>query len=207
MAYRKTEFVENKRKATRAKILQTARTLVEQGGWANCSLTKVAADSGVAVGSVYTHFGKITDLYIEVFETIATEEVAVIAAIAASEGTATERFEQAVDTFARRALKGPVKSYAVMGEPVAAEVGLFRQKTHAWFIDKFEKIIASGTETGALRPQNPRISAACVLGLLIETLVIPLSSETGRLADSGTQLRREILEFSRHAVGMSSGVH
>lgn len=204
MAYRKTEFVENKRKTTRARILQTARALVELGGWRNCTLNKVAADAGVAVGSVYMHFGKITDLYIEVFETIAAEEVALIAEIAEAEGSAAARFAHAFDTFARRALQGRVKAYAVMGEPVAAEVDEVRQKTHAWFINEFEKIIASGTESGEFRPQNPRVSAACVLGLLVETLIIPLSSDAARLADNGVQLRTELLNFARHAVGISS---
>ncbi|MCB1545204.1 MAG: TetR/AcrR family transcriptional regulator [Methylobacteriaceae bacterium] len=204
MAYRKTEFVENKQKATRERIVRTARALVELGGWKNCSLNAVAAEAGVSVGSVYTHFGKITDLYIDVFEAIAGEEVAILAKIVASSGSASERFLRAVDTFARRALRGRIKAYAVIAEPVAAEVDNVRQKAHAWFIDEFEKIIACGVETGEFRPQNPRISAACVLGLLAETLVIPLSPDAAPLADSGAQLRAEILDFCRRAVGVSS---
>ena len=204
MAYRKTEFVENKQKATRERIVRTARALVELGGWKNCSLNAVAAEAGVSVGSVYTHFGKITDLYIDVFGAIAAEEVAILAKIVASSGSASERFLQAVDTFARRALQGRIKAYAVIAEPVAAEVDDVRQKAHAWFIDEFEKIIAHGVETDEFRPQNPRISAACVLGLLAETLVIPLSPDAAPLADNGAQLRAEILDFCRRAVGVSS---
>ncbi|MFC3616475.1 TetR/AcrR family transcriptional regulator [Lutimaribacter marinistellae] len=151
--------------------MRTARGLVEQGGWTNCTLNKAAAGTGVAVGSVYTHFGKITDLYVEVFNDIAKEEIAVIAAIAEGEGTEEHRFSSAVDTFARRALQGPIKAYAVIAEPVAAEVDEVRQKTHALFIDEFERIIAGGLQNGAFRPEKARISAACVLGLLVDALV------------------------------------
>ena len=204
LAYRKTEFVENKRAQKRERIVSAARGLVEAGGWSNCILTRVAEQAGVSTGSLYSYFNKITDLYIEVFDVIAKEELAIISEIADQSAPASIRFERAVDTFAHRALKGPVRAYAVMGEPVALEVDQVRQQGHALFIAEFEKIIADGVAAGELRPQNPRISAACVLGLLIETLVIPLSNDAPPLANQTQEIRAEILNFSRFAVGMKN---
>ena len=201
MAYRKTEFVKNKRKESRERIVRAARDLVESGGWGNCSLTKVAAASGVATGSVYTHFGKITELYIEVFLAIADEEVAVIADIATSDAPPCERFEAAIVTFARRALRGRVKAYAVIAEPVAAEVDAVRQKHRARFVEQFERIIGDGVSSGDFRTQAPKVAATCVLGALAETLVKPISTQGEKDTSCDAQLQDEILSFCLHAIG------
>lgn len=201
MAYRKTNFVENKRKETRQRIVRAARALVESGGWDNCSLTKVARVSGVATGSVYTHFRKISELYVEVFLAIADEEVSVIAEIAASDASPCERFEATIITFARRALRGRVKAFAVIAQPVAAEVDAVRQKHRVRFVEQFERIIEDGISTGDFRAQNPRVAATCVLGALAETLVKPISAHGEEDTSCDALLQDEILSFCLHAIG------
>lgn len=201
MAYRKTTFVENKRKATRDRITRAARKLVNSGGWSNCSLNKVSKGAEVSAGSIYTHFGKITDLYTEVFLHIADEEVAVIASIAIADTPALDRFIAAVNTFSGRALKGRAKAYAVIAEPVAPEVDATRQRYHAKFIEQYESIIASGVEAGVFRRQNSRVSASCVFGALVETLVMPLSPEDTFPTDSDQRIQEDILLFCLNAVG------
>jgi AcrR family transcriptional regulator len=200
MAYRKTEFVENKRRQTRERILHAAKKLVENGGWENCNLTKVAKNSGVASGSIYNYFEKITDLYIEVFYAIADEEIAVISNIANSKESPLERFKLAISTFASRALKGRTKAYAVIGEPVAQEVDSIRQKYHAKFIEQYERIISDGVKAGDFHAQTPRTSATCAFGALVETLVVPLASTASNLPDNGLELQNEILSFCLRAV-------
>lgn len=201
MAYRKTEFVENKRIKTRERIVRAARDLVEAGGWSNCSLTKVARMSGVASGSVYTHFGKITDLYIEVFLAIADEEAAVISDIASSDATPVERFERAIMTFARRALRGRVKAYAVIAEPVAEEVDVIRQKHRVRFVEHLQRIIVDGVSSGDFRLQNPKVAATCVMGALAETLVRPISTPAEPDGTDDKLLQEQILSFCLYAVG------
>ncbi len=205
MAYRKTEFVENKRRRIRDSIVSVAKELVETGGWGNCTLARVAAQAGIANGSVYTHFARISDLYIEVFFAIAEGEVAIIEEIAGSDAPPVERLQLAIDTFAKRALKGRVKAYAVIAEPVEPQVDAVRQGFHARFIDQYERIVRDGMETGAFCAQDPRTSANCIVGAMIESLVVPLAPEASALADGGARLRRDILAFCMRAVGYSGG--
>lgn len=201
MPYRKTEFVECKRIATRARIIGAAAELVETGGWQACQLKSVARTAGVSTGSVYTHFDRISDLYIEVFGSIAEAELEVIAEVAHRPGPATERLDDAVDRFAARALRGRVKAYAVISEPVPREVEVVRQRYRRRFVELFQQIIEDGVAEGAFGVQDAAITAACTLGALAEALILPLAPDAETLPDRGRALRSEVRSFCRRAVG------
>ena len=201
MPYRKTEFVERKRLATRARIIGAATALVRTGGWKACQLKSVARSAGVSTGSVYTHFDRISDLYVEVFRGIAEAELEVIAEVVRGPGPATERLDDAVDRFAARALRGRVKAHAVISEPVPREVEVVRQRYRRQFVGLFQQIIADGIEEGAFRAQNAATTAACTLGALAEALVQPLAPDAETSQDHGRALRSEVRFFCRCAVG------
>ena len=204
MVYRKTAFVENKQRETRSRIVSSARQLVEAGGWSNCNLTKTAKAAGVSTGSIYSHFDSITDLYITVFQEIANEEAAVIARIASGDGTPSHRFQVAVQTFSERALRGRVKAYAVMAEPVAQEVIAVRQGYHLEFIDTFETMIAEGVVLGEFRQQQPDVTAACVVGSISQSLLLSLALQTEPSKTDDATVVSQILAFCSHAVGMAN---
>ncbi len=201
MAYRKTEFVERKRLATRARIIDAATELVRTGGWKACQLKTVAAAAGVSTGSVYTHFDRIADLYIEVFRGIAEAELEVMAKVADGPEPATERLDVAVDRFAARALRGRVKAYAVIGEPVPRQVEVVRQRYRRRFVTLFQQIIEDGMAEKAFDVQDAATTAACTLGALAEALILPLAPEAEALPDRGNTLRWEVRAFCRRAVG------
>src|SRR3954469_24447709 len=111
MAYRTTERALARRLAVRERILRAAHALVARGGFGAAQVAAVAAQAGVATGTVYRYFASQARLpagpfsrafapkpalFPEVFRRAAQHEVdAVIAAATLSEG---------VETFARRAL-------------------------------------------------------------------------------------------------------
>ncbi len=201
MPYRKTEFVERKRLATRARIIDAATTLVQAGGWKACRLQSVAQAAGVSTGSVYTHFDRISDLYIEVFRGIAEAELEVIAEVVHGPRPAVERLDAAVDRFAARALRGRVKAYAVIGEPVPREVEVVRQEYRRRFVELFRQIIEDGVAEAAFADQDAAATAACTLGALSEALILPLAPDTETLPDRGRALRSQVRSFCRRAVG------
>lgn len=207
MPYRKTKFVEDKLKDTRGCIVSAACELVETGGWRNCILTHVAKEASVASGSIYTHFGKITDLYIEVFLSIADEELAVITEIARSNRAPLDRLEEAINVFSSRAMRGRTKAYAVIAEPVAPEVDAVRQDFRKRFVDEYEHIIAQGVRDGDFCAQDPRIAATCVVGAISETLVRPLSDQTEIHPKAASQIQGEILAFCLRAIGLDQAPH
>lgn len=200
MAYRRTQLVEQKQKESRHRIVSAARRLVVTGGWCNCLLTNIAKESGVATGSIYTHFAKITDLYIEVFVKIADEELAVISEIARSNGSPEDRLVKAINVFSFRAMRGRTKAYAVMAEPVAPEVEAVRQDFRKRFVDEYETIVTQGAREGVFRSQNSKVSANCIVGAISETLVQPLSAHAELGTKEDSQIQAEILAFCLCAI-------
>src|SRR5215218_6358938 len=127
MAYRPTARTEARRAAVRAQIVRSALDLVRRGGYREASVVAVAAGAGVATGTVYRHFPSKAELFAEVFRRASQREVdATRAAADAAGGTATQRLAAAVETFARRALRGRRLAWALIAEPVDPAVEVER---------------------------------------------------------------------------------
>jgi AcrR family transcriptional regulator len=173
VAYRPTERTEARKAEVRAGIVAAARRLIARGGYAEAQVAAVAADAGVATGTLYRHFPSKSELFAEVFRDASQREVDAMAA-AAAEGaaSATERIAAGVETFARRALRSPRLAYALLAEPaVEAERLAFRRA----YRDVLARVIADGIDAGELPAQDVEVSAAALVGAIGEALVGPLS--------------------------------
>lgn len=174
MAYRRTESVQERLDATRARIVEAALALIAAKGYAGCSVAQVADAAGVATGSVYKHFPNKGALFAEVFRTHTQHEVDAVAEASTKPGTIEERVTAAVETFARRALKSPRLAYALLAEPVDPQVEAERLIYRRAYRDIYAQLIADAVDAGDLPPQDPEVTAACVVGALAEALVVPL---------------------------------
>lgn len=92
--------------AQRALIVQGATRVLSRDGFAGLSMAAVAAEAGVATGTVYKQFENKAELVAAVFETVVAREVEAVRA-AVAEGDVLQRVSAAVETFAGRALKNP----------------------------------------------------------------------------------------------------
>jgi AcrR family transcriptional regulator len=117
MAYRQTPAVEARLQDNRSRILQAARALVSEGGWAEAQVASVAATAGMATGTVYRYFASKAELFAEVLSAVSQREVEVLNDIAGSDGPALGRLHSAVATFVRRAMRNPRLAYALIAEP------------------------------------------------------------------------------------------
>jgi AcrR family transcriptional regulator len=176
MAYRPTERTEARRAATRERIVRAAHALIARGGYREAQVAAVAAGAGVATGSVYRHFPSKAELFAEVFRRASQREVdATRAAAEAAGGAAAQRLAGAVETFARRALRGRRLAWALLAEPVDPAVEVERLAFRRAYAAGFAEIVHAGVETGELAPQNVELTAAALVGALGEALVGPLS--------------------------------
>jgi len=205
MAYRKTEFVEKKRVSVRRKIVKAAETLVNEGGWQNCTVTKVAKKADIATGSLYTHFSDITALHEEVYRAIGDQEIHVLHDIAKSELSPLPCLQEAISAFTHRSLKGRIRAYAVIAEPAGNHLEILKQDYHRQFADVFESILARGQEQGVFTLLNCKIAATCILGSLTEALITPLDPHLSLSAEQEQELHHETLKFCLRAVGHSPG--
>lgn len=196
VAYRRTPAVQARLDAKAGLIVQAATKVLSRGGYAALSMAAVAAEAGVATGTVYKNFGGKADLVRAVFRKVVAREVAAVAAAGAN-GTALERVTAAVETFAGRALKNPNLAYVLLAEPVDGTVDSERLHFRRAFAETFESAVAEGVSRGELPPQDPRVSAAALVGAIGEVLVGPLAD-----APHGEFVVPELIAFAIRALGV-----
>lgn len=199
MAYRRTQAVQERLDATRARIVAAAHALVAARGYAGCSVALVADAAGVATGSVYRHFPDKGALFAEVFRTATQREVDAVAEAGSNPGPIEERIARAVETFAGRALKAPRLAYALIAEPVDPQVEAERLVYRRAYRDIFAQVIADAVDAGDLPPQDSEVSAAAVVGAMAEALVVPLHA--------GVAPRRTVPELSAFVVRSLGAPH
>lgn len=195
MAYRRTDSVSARLADTRRAILNAARDLVAEGGFAAAQMTEVARKAGVATGTLYRYFPSKEELCRQVFREVSAREMNVLAGIAAGEGSATQRLNEVLRTFAKRAVRGRRLAYALLAEPV--DVGLVEERarfrrTHG---EIFSGILEDGMATGEFPPLDARTVAACIAGAIPTALIGPLAPESHELEGNGDHVVDEIVRF------------
>ena len=204
MAYRKTEKVTQKMAHTREKILDSARDLLESGGWKACNVTALAKLSGLSAGSLYTHFGNITDIHCHLYRQIGEEELGAIRVIAESGEPGLARLQQAIRCFARRALHGRVRAFAMMAEPAHPEIEHLKQGYHKAFIALFQAILSDALDDGHIPAQPAHLAATFLFGAMVETLIYPLGE--GESEKTGEAVIEDLLTLSFRAVGAAGAL-
>jgi len=175
MAYRETTHTKTRKQTQHANILAAARQRIASGGYQAAQMQALAQDCGIATGTVYRYFPSKADLFAEVFRLAVQAEVDAVDAAAHGAGTPEQRLQAVITTFVRRALRAPRLAYALLAEPmdplVESERLVFRQS----YAQVIEEVLNSGIADGVFADQNPKLSAAALVGLMNETLVGPLS--------------------------------
>lgn len=196
MAYRRTPAVQARLDAQAGLIVQAATKVLSRAGYAGLSMAAVAAEAGVATGTVYKNFGGKADLVSAVFRKVVAHEVQAVASAAAT-GTAVERVTAAVETFAGRALKNPKLAYVLLVEPVDTVVDTERLHFRRAFAEAFESAVAEGVSRGELPAQDAKTSAAALVGAIGEVLVGPLAD-----APHSESVVPELISFAIRALGV-----
>ncbi|MER5281053.1 TetR/AcrR family transcriptional regulator [Streptomyces sp. NPDC002809] len=175
MAYRSTARTEATRLAHRERLLDAARELLTEGGYAAASIAALADRAGVATGSVYNHFASKQELLAAVFRHVAGHELAAVREAVQAESGAAQQVRALVEVFSYRALRSPRTAWALLAEPVDPLVEQERLTYRRGYHALAESVVAAGVTTGELPAQNPRLSAAAVIGAVSEALLGPLS--------------------------------
>jgi AcrR family transcriptional regulator len=178
MPYRRTENVARRLAARHAAIIAAAREAASEGGMAAVQIAPVARRAGIAAGTVYRYFPGKTDLVAAVLAEISTREIASLRRAADVAPGPLSALSAAIMTFAARALRHRRLAYAAIAEPVDAELDAARRKLRQAFAAEFSARIAAAVRGGHLPDQDVTLSAAALIGLLVEGLVGPLAPDS-----------------------------
>jgi AcrR family transcriptional regulator len=188
----------------RRRILEAARVVVAEQGFAAAQVAVVASVADVATGSIYRHFPSKASLFSEMLRVVCVRELEVVRAITSEQGrTAIERIGDAVATFVDRTLRGEGLAYAVIVEPMDPEVDQVRLEARAGLADAFADLIEEGIESGEFSDQNARVRGAAIVGAFLEGVVAPLAERATRPPDREA-ISGEIARFCQAAIAGGS---
>jgi AcrR family transcriptional regulator len=177
MPYRRTENVARRLAARHAAIIVAARDAASEGGMAAVQIAPVAQRAGIAAGTVYRYFPGKTDLVTALLAEISEHEIGALRNAADIAPGPLSALSAAIMTFAARALRQRRLAYAAMAEPVEAELDAARLAARKALAAEFASLIAVAVSGGHLPDQDAALSAAALVGLLIEGLIGPLAPD------------------------------
>ncbi len=176
MPYRRTENVARRLAARHAAIIAAARDAASEGGMAAVQIAPVAQRAGIAAGTVYRYFPGKIDLVAALLTEISEREIGAVRAAADIAPGPLSALSAAIMTFAARALRHRRLAYAAIAEPVEAELDAARLASRKALAAEFASLIAAAVG-GHLPEQDAALSAAALVGLLIEGLIGPLAPD------------------------------
>ncbi|HZC57937.1 MAG TPA: TetR/AcrR family transcriptional regulator [Xanthobacteraceae bacterium] len=177
MPYRRTESVTRRLAARHAAIVAAAGEAAREGGMAAVQIAPVAMRAGIAAGTVYRYFPGKTDLIAALLDEISAREISALRRAADVAPGPLSALSAMIMTFAVRALRDRRLVFAAIAEPVDAELDAERRKFRQQLAAEFALRIAAASAGGHLPDQDSALSAAALLGLLIEGLVGPLAPD------------------------------
>lgn len=202
MAYRSTEKTEAHRAKIRLRILDAAQARVLAGGFSNVSVNLVAADAGIATGTMYRHFKGKTELCTELFRSASQYEVDLVQKGVEGKGEPRLRLQHTTQMFVSRAVKGRHLAYALIAEPLDPALEHERLRFRQAYAELFQKLVEEGIAYGDFVLQNPAITATALVGVMAEALVGPLAPSSDALSEQQQKmLTSEISQFCLRAVG------
>jgi AcrR family transcriptional regulator len=184
MPYRRTVNVKRRLAARQAAIIAAARETASEGGMAAVQIAPVALKAGIAAGTVYRYFPGKTDLVASLIGEISEREIAALRGAADVAPGPLSALSAAVMTFASRALRQRRLTFAAIAEPINAELDAARIGFRKRLTTEFASLISAAIRGKHLPEQDAALSAAALVGLLVEGLVGPIAPEAaGRERD------------------------
>lgn len=188
---------------TRDRLLRAARELTEERGYGTASVVAIAQRAGLAAGTLYRHFPSKAELFVELFRAVCEGEVRTMQdAGAVGTGSAVERLELVVGTFAERALRNPRLAWALIAEPVDPLVDAERLAFRAHYARMLAAGLDEAITAGEVPAQDAELTAAAIVGGVGEALVGPLSPVAA--APATAEIVPAIRTFTRRAVGAAA---
>jgi AcrR family transcriptional regulator len=202
MAYRRTHGVVQRLAARQIAIIAAAQTLAAESGMATVQIAPVAARAGIAAGTVYRYFPAKTDLVRALVVAVAEREIGALQRAADAAPGPLSGLAAAVITFAARAIRNRRLTWAVMAEPVDAEVDAVQLGYRKLLAAEFSDRIRAAQAGGHLPDQDAALVSAALVGILLEALFGPLAPTSFDAPGKTRETVQVLTLFSLRALGI-----
>jgi AcrR family transcriptional regulator len=197
MPYRRTENVVRRLAARQDAIVAAARAVASEGGMAAIQIAPIAARAGIAAGTVYRYFPGKTELVGALIANAAALELAAARRAADAAPGSLSALAAAIATFATRALRHRRLAFALIAEPVDADIEALRLGYRGAFVAEIAARIRAAIEDRHLPEQDVALAAPALVGALLEGLIGPFAPEA---ADDPVQARAAVQTLTLFAL-------
>ena len=177
MPYRRTDNVVRRLAARKDAILAAALSAATEGGMAAIQIVPIAARADIAAGTVYRYFPGKTELLSALIASISEREMSAVRHAADAAPGPLSALAAAVATFATRAMRNRRLNYALIAEPVDADVNVIRLRYRKSFADEIAARIQFAIAGGHVPEQDAALAAPALVGALLEGLIGPLGPQ------------------------------
>jgi AcrR family transcriptional regulator len=177
MPYRRTENVVRRLAARHDAIVAAARALAAGSGMAAVQIAPVAERAGIAAGTVYRYFPSKTELVAALVGALSEREIAAMRRAADAAPGPLSALAAAIATFAARALAHRKLAWALIAEPVDAELDGLRLAFRKELAAEFESRLRTAIADNHLPEVDTHLAAAALIGALMEGLIGPLAPD------------------------------
>ena len=202
MAYRRTDRVIRHLAARQNAIIAAAQTLAGESGMGTVQIVPVAQHAGIAAGTVYRYFPAKIDLVRALVTAVTEREIGAIRRAADAAPGPLSALAGGVITFAARANRNRRLTWAVMAEPVDAEVDAVQFEYRKALAAELKARIQVAIASGHLPEQDAALASAALVGVLLEALFGP---QAPALCDAPGKVREAVQMltlFSLRALGI-----
>ncbi len=175
MPYRRTDNVIRRMAARQQAILHAARDAAAESGMAAVQVAPVAQRAGIATGTVYRYFPSKSDLVGALVAAISEREIGAVRKAGKAAPGPLSALAASIATFAARAMRNRRLAWAVIAEPVDAEVEAVRIDYRRALAEELRTRIEAAMLAGYLPAQDTSLAAAALVGAMLEGLLGPLA--------------------------------
>lgn len=179
MAYRRTERVMRRLQARHDAIVAAAQSLASQHGMEAVQIAPVARRAGIAAGTVYRYFPSKVQLVGALAATISARELAAMRHAAESAPGPLSALAAVLATFAARAAQDRQLTWALLAEPVDAELDRVRRDYRAAIVAEVAAWLRPALADIHTADGDAMLLAPAIVGALLEALLGPLAPATG----------------------------
>jgi len=201
--YRRTQNVIRRQAVRHARIIEAARQAAAEGGMGAVQIAPVAKRAEIATGTVYRYFPSKTELVSAVVHVISGEEIAAVRKAAKAAPGPVSALAASIATFASRALRNRRLAWAVIAEPVDADIEQVRFAYRRALADELQSRIAAAMKAGHLPQQDVELSSSALVGALLEGLLGPLAPDAGDNPVRAREAVQTLTLLSLRALGVN----
>jgi AcrR family transcriptional regulator len=165
--------------ATRDALIEAARALFAERGYAGVGTEEIVRAAGVTRGALYHHFEGKRDLFEAVYERIEAELAERIAtgALSAAERSPLEAMRAGAEMFLQACTEPEAQRIVLLDGPSVLGWDRWREIAAEYGLGLIEATLQAAVEAGAIREQPVRPLAHVLMGALDEAAMLVARAE------------------------------